>query len=101
MLEGVEILNQTEIMVEQSAANPIIRIISIIFILLPIIYYLILAGALFTKKYGNKILKMFRKLGLEICLLLPGIIAIVACMVEGLNKIRIKEVPSGKYIYMK
>lgn len=99
MLEGIEIIKQTEIMVEQSAANPIVDIITWIFVFLPIIYYLILGGAIFITKYGNKILKILKKTAIVIWLFLPIVISFVACLVNCLNEMRIKEVPTGKYIY--
>lgn len=95
MLEGIEIIKQTEIMVEQNAANPVVAIISWVLICLCTLMYL--AAIPFVAYNNKRIIAFFSTFSLKI--FIPLIIVFIAGIVYRINDIQTKEVPTGKYIY--
>jgi hypothetical protein len=95
MLEGIEIIKQTEIIIEQSCGNPIVAIISWVLICLCTLMYL--AAIPFVAYNNKRIIAFFSTFSLKI--FIPLIIVFIAGIVYRINDIQTKEVPTGKYIY--
>ena len=97
MLEGIEILNKSEIMMEQSIGNPtLIAITSIITVTIMVI--LLLFGlSICIKKWVDYVVdKINIFMGAVIFL---GVTAIVSALICSITKNTTISVPSGKYEY--
>lgn len=108
MLKGIEIINQTEILIEQNYCNPIVDTILIILIIIGLSYILALACfvismVIMSMKYASILRKIaVRTFGSVKFVVASNIIAFATFINIGIwdmNASRTKEIPSGEYIY--